>query len=63
MKGYLFRRQKAIDNFIVDFFCGKLNLIIEIDGISHCANFETDELRPKRLEKLCFSFLPFSPGR
>jgi very-short-patch-repair endonuclease len=35
MKGYQFLRQKPIGNFIVDFFCSKLNLIIEIDGDSH----------------------------
>ena len=53
-------RQKPIDNFIVDFFCGKLSLIIEIDGISHYNKFDTDDLRQKRLEKLGFSFLRFS---
>tara|TARA_B100000315_G_scaffold43090_1_gene37973 strand:- start:1384 stop:1758 length:375 start_codon:yes stop_codon:yes gene_type:complete len=60
MKGYQFMRQKPIDNFIVDFFCGKLSLIIEIDGISHYNKFDTDDLRQKRLEKLGFSFLRFS---
>lgn len=30
-----FQRQKAIDNFIVDFYCHKANLIIEIDGSQH----------------------------
>ncbi len=53
-------RQKPIDNFIVDFFCGKLKLIIEIDGISHYDKFDTDDLRQKKLEKLGFSFLRFS---
>jgi very-short-patch-repair endonuclease len=33
--GYQFSRQKPIDEYIVDFYCNKLNLIIEIDGISH----------------------------
>lgn len=28
-------RQKPIDNFIVDFYCAKLKLVIEIDGESH----------------------------
>ncbi len=28
-------RQKPIDNFIVDFYCPKLKLVIEIDGESH----------------------------
>ena len=60
IKGYQFMRQKPIDNFIVDFCCGKLNLIIEIDGISHYDKIDTDDLRQKQLEKLGFSFLRFS---
>jgi very-short-patch-repair endonuclease len=28
-------RQKPIDHFIVDFYCPKLNLVIEVDGDSH----------------------------
>ena len=28
-------RQRPIDNFIVDFYCPKLKLVIEIDGDSH----------------------------
>ncbi|HEX7713608.1 MAG TPA: endonuclease domain-containing protein [Bacillota bacterium] len=28
-------RQRPIDNFIVDFYCSKLNLVIEIDGSVH----------------------------
>lgn len=30
--GYLFSRQKPIGNYIVDFVCFKLKLIIEVDG-------------------------------
>ena len=35
MKGYQFYRQKIIGNFIVDFYCSRANLIIEIDGGQH----------------------------
>ena len=28
-------RQRPIDNFVVDFYCPKLKLVIEIDGDSH----------------------------
>lgn len=35
MLGYDFDRQKPLDNFIVDFFCKELGLVIEIDGDSH----------------------------
>ena len=30
-----FQRQKAIDNFIADFYCHKARLVIEIDGSQH----------------------------
>ena len=30
-----FQRQKTIDGFIVDFYCHKARLIIEIDGSQH----------------------------
>lgn len=33
--GYLFLRQKPIGRFILDFYCSKLLLAIEIDGDSH----------------------------
>jgi very-short-patch-repair endonuclease len=30
-----FLRQKVIDNYIVDFYCAKARLVIEIDGSQH----------------------------
>ncbi|GAB4204882.1 MAG: endonuclease domain-containing protein [Coleofasciculaceae cyanobacterium] len=40
LRDFKFRvlRQKPIDNFIVDFYCAKLKLVIEIDGDSHFTN-------------------------
>jgi len=35
LKGYQFYRQKIIGNYIVDFYCPKARLIIEIDGGQH----------------------------
>ena len=37
LKKFKFRvlRQRPIDNFIVDFYCPKLKLVIEIDGAAH----------------------------
>ncbi len=59
--GYQFMRQKPIGNFIVDFFCSKLALIIEIDGDSHYHEeaFKADLLRQTELEKLGLNFLRF----
>jgi very-short-patch-repair endonuclease len=59
MKGYRFMRQKPIDNFIVDFCCSKLRLIIEIDGVSHEERFEADKSRQEKLERMGFVFLRF----
>jgi very-short-patch-repair endonuclease len=38
LKNFKFTRQKPLDNFIVDFYCANLRLIIEIDGEIH--NFQ-----------------------
>ncbi len=48
---YKFLRQKPIENFIVDFYCSELGLVIEIDGDSHAGTVEYDEERTRSLEK------------
>ncbi len=59
LMGYDFHRQKPIDEYIVDFFCPNLNLIIEIDGESHDRKTVEDKNRQLRLESLGFHFLRF----
>jgi very-short-patch-repair endonuclease len=61
LKGYKFNRQKPLDRYIVDFYCKKLNLIIEVDGESHNSDEARlkDNLRQQVLEKLGLSFLRF----
>jgi very-short-patch-repair endonuclease len=59
MKGYDFHRQKPLDNYIVDFFCNELMLIIEIDGHSHNQITEKDEIRQRKLESFGITFLRF----
>jgi len=49
---YKFLRQKPIDNYIVDFYCSELRLVIEIDGDSHDESIEYDAERTKVLEAL-----------
>lgn len=60
--GYRFLRQRPIGNYIVDFFCPELNLIIEVDGFSHDYDdvYENDKIRQKELESLGFKFLRFT---
>ena len=60
MRGYDFHRQKPINNYIVDFFCHELMLVIEIDGVSHGEKFKEDWKRQKVLESLGISFLRFN---
>jgi very-short-patch-repair endonuclease len=58
--GFDFHRQKPIDQFIVDFFCHKLMLAIEIDGESHIDKEDDDVARQLKLETLGIHFLRFS---
>lgn len=62
MMGYSFLRQRPVDNYIADFFCKKLKLIIECDGYSHQLDevAESDELRTKRLMELGYHVIRFS---
>ena len=61
-RGYAFNRQKPLGNYIVDFYCRKTNLVIEVDGGSH--DYEEavveDRKRQQILEELGVSFLRFS---
>jgi len=60
MLGYDFHRQKPLDNYIVDFSCNELYLVIEIDGSRHSEEkFEYDEQRQKKLESFGLTFLRF----
>ncbi|MFH1195582.1 MAG: DUF559 domain-containing protein [bacterium] len=56
VRGYDFHRQKPIDKYIVDFYCPKLQLAIEVDGESHYGNENKDEARQKRIESFGISF-------
>ncbi len=59
--GYTFNRQRPILDFIVDFMCKELKLIIEVDGVSHF-NEETitkDERKQKALEAAGYSVIRF----
>lgn len=48
--GFDFHRQKPIDEFVVDFFCPKLLLAIEIDGASHEGKLERDSVKLRNSE-------------
>jgi very-short-patch-repair endonuclease len=60
--GFKFRRQHPISQFIVDFYCHELKLVIEVDGEIHnkSENKEYDENRTFELEKFELKVLRFT---
>jgi very-short-patch-repair endonuclease len=61
MMGYLFNRQKPLKNYIVDFYCASLKLVIEADGEyhNHDEDWVNDETRQQILEEMGLNFLRF----
>lgn len=61
LEGRKFRRQHSLGNYIVDFYCPKEQLIVELDGQVHhnFVNEEYDSKRTKYLESLGFKVLCF----
>ncbi len=62
VKGYPFRRQRPVLQYVADFMCKNLNLIIEVDGSSHqwSGAAERDVIRQKRLEDAGFKVIRFT---
>ena len=57
-----FQRQKAIGNFIADFYCHKAKLVIEIDGSQHrtAEGIQKDEYRTEILEGYDLKIIRFT---
>ncbi|WP_207426698.1 endonuclease domain-containing protein [Pedobacter sp. SYSU D00535] len=62
LNGVQFRRQRPVLNYIADFMCQELELIIEVDGWTHTLQevADKDEERQKNLEAAGFTVLRFS---
>jgi very-short-patch-repair endonuclease len=62
MMKYTFNRQKPLNNYIVDFYCKPLNLVIEVDGGYHYEPIQQikDKERQQILESMSLNFLRFS---
>ena len=56
-----FRRQHGIGEYIVDFYCKDLNLVIELDGKQHYEkdNLKYDEIRTEILNSLGLKVIRF----
>ena len=60
--GYDFHRQKPLLNFIADFFCHELKLVIELDGYTHQFEEVTakDQIKQDEFESLGLTVLRFT---
>ncbi len=54
-----FQRQKAIGDYIADFYCAKARLVVELDGGGHytAEQIEKDKVRTKELESMNLTVL------
>ena len=62
--GYSFRRQYPILNYIVDFYCKQLNLVVEIDGCSHFSSEaqERDAERDRQMRAVGLKVIRVNDG-
>ncbi len=62
LNGYQFYRQKPIGDYIVDFYCPKAKLVIEVDGSQHFSDEMTEynRIRNEYLSSLGLRVLRFT---
>jgi very-short-patch-repair endonuclease len=62
LKDLQFYRQKIVGNYIVDFYCPKARMIVELDGGQHYTEqgLERDRVRSKYLTSQGLKVLRFS---
>jgi very-short-patch-repair endonuclease len=62
LKGFQFYRQRIIGSYIVDFFCPKAKLVIEVDGSQHYESeaLEADRKRDKYMKTRGFKVLRYN---
>lgn len=60
--GYYFRRQHPLSNYVVDFYCHRLSLVIEVDGNVHADNTVQlqDQSKQESLESYDLNVLRFT---
>jgi len=60
--GYKFRRQFGIGPYVVDSYCPKIKLVVEVDGETHSTfdEIKYDKCRQKYIEFFGISFLRFT---
>ena len=62
IKGMQFYRQKSIGDYIVDFYCPEIKLVIEVDGGQHyeAEGKDKDHIRDEYMKRLGINILRFS---
>jgi very-short-patch-repair endonuclease len=62
LEGYQFYRQKVIGNYIVDFYCPRARLVIEVDGSQHYSDemIRTDRTRDDYMKTCGLKVLRFN---
>ena len=62
LDGYKFRRQYSVGKFVIDFYCPRLKLAIEVDGDSHFSDESEpyDKVRKDFIESFGISVLRFT---
>ena len=58
-----FRRQEIVENYILDFYCDKAKLAVELDGSQHYENEaerQHDELRTNKLRSIGIDVIRFT---
>jgi len=62
--GYHFRRQHPLSNYIADFYCHKIKLVIELDGSIHLLEevAKKDKERQAVIESLGLTVIRFTNG-
>ncbi|MGH6855592.1 MAG: endonuclease domain-containing protein [Aestuariivirga sp.] len=59
LEGYKFRRQHPVGNYVADFCCEEIGLIIELDGGQHAERENRDRIRTLVLEDMKYTVLRF----
>ncbi|MEK7499702.1 MAG: endonuclease domain-containing protein [Patescibacteria group bacterium] len=62
LKGYKFRRQYSAGRYVIDFYCSKVRLGIEIDGDSHFQDEQKqyDAVRQEYIDSLGIEILRYT---
>jgi len=58
--GVRFKAQHPIDIFIVDFYCHKFRLVVEVDGGIHLSQEDYDDGRTSELERFDLTVIRFT---